>query len=39
MEYHLTVDYWSTPEEQAQEESVTGESGFAPAQDVHNVDT
>jgi hypothetical protein len=33
------VDYWSSPEEQAQEESVTGTSGFAPAQDVHNVDT
>jgi hypothetical protein len=33
------VDYWKTPDEQAQEESVTGESGFAPAQDGHNVDT
>jgi hypothetical protein len=33
------VDYWSTPEEQAREESVTGTSGFAPAQNVHNVDT
>jgi hypothetical protein len=33
------VDYWKSPEEQTQEESVTGESGFAPAQDVHNVDT
>jgi hypothetical protein len=33
------VDYWSSPEEQAQEESVTGQSGFAPAQDIHNVDT
>jgi hypothetical protein len=33
------VDYWSSPEEQAQEESVTGTSGFAPAQDVHNIDT
>jgi hypothetical protein len=33
------VDYWSSPEEQAQEESVTGEQGFAPAQDSHNVDT
>jgi hypothetical protein len=32
------VDYWSTPEEQTREESVTGTSGFAPAQDVHNVD-
>jgi hypothetical protein len=32
-------DYWKSPEEQAQEESVTGEQGFAPAQDVHNVDT
>jgi hypothetical protein len=33
------VDYWSTPEEQAQEESVTVEQGFAPTQDVHNGDT
>jgi hypothetical protein len=33
------VDYWSSPEEQAQEESVTGQTGFAPAQDGHNVDT
>jgi hypothetical protein len=33
------VDYWKTPEEQAREECVTGEQGFAPAQDVHNVDT
>jgi hypothetical protein len=32
------VDYWNSPEEQAQEESVIGESEFAPAQDVHNVD-
>jgi hypothetical protein len=32
-------DYWSTPEEQAQEESVTDEQGVAPAQDRHNVDT
>jgi hypothetical protein len=33
------VDYLKTPEEQAHEESVTGLTGFAPAQDVHNVDT
>jgi hypothetical protein len=33
------VDYWRSLEEQAQEECVTGQSGFAPAQDVHNVDT
>jgi uncharacterized protein (DUF2384 family) len=33
------VDYWKSPEEQAQEECVTGQAGFAPAQDVHNVDT
>jgi hypothetical protein len=33
------VDYWSSPEEQAQEECGTGQAGFAPAQDVHNVDT
>jgi hypothetical protein len=33
------VGYWSTPEEQAQEESVTASQGFAPAQDVHNVET
>jgi hypothetical protein len=33
------TDYWTTPQEQAQEESVTVEHGFAPAQDVHNVDT
>jgi hypothetical protein len=33
------VDYWSTPDGQAQEECVTGQAGFAPAQDVHNVDT
>jgi hypothetical protein len=32
-------DYWKSPEEQAQEECDTGEHGFAPAQDVHNVDT
>jgi hypothetical protein len=29
----------ATPQEQAQEESVTEQYGFAPAQDVHNVDT
>jgi hypothetical protein len=33
------TDYWTTPQEQAQEESVTEQYGFAPAQDVHNVDT
>jgi hypothetical protein len=33
------LDYWKSPEEQAQEECATGEQGFAPAQDVHNVDT
>jgi uncharacterized protein (DUF2384 family) len=33
------VDYWNSPEEQAQEESLTGQAGFAPAQDRHNVDT
>jgi hypothetical protein len=32
-------DYWSSPQEQAQEECVTVEHGFAPASDVHNVDT
>jgi hypothetical protein len=32
-------DYWSTPQEQAQEECVTVEYGFAPEPDVHNVDT
>jgi hypothetical protein len=32
-------DYWSTPQEQAQEECVTVEHGFAPAPGVHNVDT
>jgi hypothetical protein len=32
-------DYWTSPQEQAQEESVTDQFGFAPAQDVHNVDT
>jgi hypothetical protein len=31
-------DYWTTPQEQAQEESVTEQYGFAPAQDVHIVD-
>jgi hypothetical protein len=33
------TDYWMTPQEQAREESVTEQYGFAPAQDVHNVDT
>jgi hypothetical protein len=33
------LDYWLTPEEQAQEESATDLSGTAPAQDVHDVDT
>jgi hypothetical protein len=33
------TDYWSSIQDQAQEESVTVEHGFAPAQDVHNVDT
>jgi hypothetical protein len=33
------TDYWSLPQEQAQEESVTVSCGFAPAQNVHNVDT
>jgi hypothetical protein len=32
-------DYWSSPQEQAQAECVTVEHGFAPASDVHNVDT
>jgi hypothetical protein len=32
-------DYWSSPQEQAQEESVTVLHGFAPVPDVHNVDT
>jgi hypothetical protein len=32
-------DYWTTPKEQAQEECVTVEHGFAPGPDVHNVDT
>jgi hypothetical protein len=32
-------DYWSSPQDQAQEERVTDSCGFAPAQDVHNVDT
>jgi hypothetical protein len=33
------MDYWSSPQEQAQEESVTVSHGFAPALDVHNIDT
>jgi hypothetical protein len=33
------TDYWSSIQDQAQEESGTVEHGFAPAQDVHNVDT
>jgi hypothetical protein len=33
------LDYWTTPQEQAQEESVREQYGFAPAQDGHNVDT
>jgi hypothetical protein len=33
------LDFWSTPEEQAQEECATVEYGFAPEPDVHNVDT
>jgi hypothetical protein len=33
------MDYWSSPQEQAQEESVTVLHGFAPVPDVHNVDT
>jgi hypothetical protein len=32
-------DYWSSPQEQAQEECVTVLHGFAPVPDVHNVDT
>jgi hypothetical protein len=32
-------DYWSSPQDQAQEECVTVSCGFAPASDVHNVDT
>jgi hypothetical protein len=32
-------DDWASPQEQAQEESDTDSHGFAPAQDVHNVDT
>jgi hypothetical protein len=32
-------DYWSSPQDQAQEECVTVSCGFAPAPDVHNVDT
>jgi hypothetical protein len=32
-------DYWKSPQERAQEESDTESHGFAPAQDVHNVDT
>jgi hypothetical protein len=32
-------DYLSSPEDQAQEESVTVSCGFAPEPDVHNVDT
>jgi hypothetical protein len=32
-------DYWSSPQDQAQEECVTVSSGFAPAPGVHNVDT
>jgi hypothetical protein len=32
-------DYWSSPQEQAQEECVTVSHGFAPASDGHNVDT
>jgi hypothetical protein len=32
-------DYWSSPQDQAQEESVTVSHGFSPAPDVHNVDT
>jgi hypothetical protein len=33
------TDYWLTPQDQAQDESVTEQYGFAPAQDVHNADT
>jgi hypothetical protein len=32
-------DYWGSTQDQAQEESDTESRGFAPAQDVHNVDT
>jgi hypothetical protein len=32
-------DYFSRPQEQAQEECVTVANGFAPGPDVHNVDT
>jgi hypothetical protein len=32
-------DYWSSPQEQAQEECVTVLHGLAPVPDVHNVDT
>jgi hypothetical protein len=32
-------DYWSTPQEQAQEECDTVENGFAPEPDSHNVGT
>jgi hypothetical protein len=32
-------DYWSSPQDQAQEECATVLHGFAPAPDVHNVDT
>jgi hypothetical protein len=32
-------DYFSTPQEQAQEECDTVANGFAPESDVHNVDT
>jgi hypothetical protein len=32
-------DYWSSPQDRAQEECVTVSCGFAPAPDVHNVDT
>jgi hypothetical protein len=32
-------DYWSSPQDQAQEECATVAHGFAPAPDVHNVDT
>jgi hypothetical protein len=32
-------DYWTSPQEHAQEECVTVSHGFAPAPGVHNVDT
>jgi hypothetical protein len=32
-------DYWKSPQDQAQEECDTVNNGFAPASDVHNVDT